>query len=623
MGRKTKQDPTGQARNRRLAGNRLRNRATLAEREVKALFRAIPRTRRQQATVVNQVIPVYDYQITAAELEVLEQRIRSITNDQFLETQFNRMPPNWWWQDVIERPYREGTAEEIVEFNRLVTDELVRTRTARGLTTQRLEVGFVLQSPEYLAALDKVYVRNFNSIRTLSDRTADQVIQQINAGIEAGNTPTQIAKAITERFDVARSSATRIANTEVNQAYNDARLDATDIAAQQTGLRAGVLHLSALIPTTRETHAARHGNAYTTAQQKKWWNMSPNRINCHCSTRSVLIDAKGKVIDLELQEEIQAEREFFDADDEPAPTPAPAPRPRPRPKPKPLSESQQFMKSGITDPKYRDLLKRAGVPDIIPPEGGGAYFSPFSKGIHMGKLKPGTVKGDATYRHEYGHFVDDSLGTITLSDEYDAAVLAEEKAIIDKDKAYYAANRDAAGLSKVRYSKRSVTQVWTLSKQAAVRDLLDSDESVLEWGRSNTKAGGIARMIIDKLEESTAADPRKIPAVAAVVAAERVDRPLGFISALWDDSGSFLLRDTWREAGQVTDLVGSITNNKHGGGHSNDYYKGFKRGKIRFGNNLEAWAQTFSLNATDAGPLGKALVDEFAPGLVKILEDNL
>lgn len=316
MARKSKQDPTGQARRRDTAARLLQGRLTQAERQVKALFRAVPRTRRTQAPLTNAVIPVYDYQITPAELEELERRIRAIVAIELLDTELDRMDPNWWWKPQVGVPYRQGTAEEIVEFNQLVTRELVRTRTARGLTTQRLDIGSVLRSPEYIAARDRMFVRNFNSIKTLSDRTSSQVIQQINAGLNAKNTPTEIRDAITERFDVSRSAATRIANTEVNQAYNDARLDATDIAAGQTGLRAGVIHLSALLPTTREEHGDRHGDAFTTAQQRKWWDSNANRINCHCSTQAVLIDAKGKVIDIELQEEVQAEREFFDTEED-------------------------------------------------------------------------------------------------------------------------------------------------------------------------------------------------------------------------------------------------------------------------------------------------------------------
>lgn len=313
MGKKSKTDPTGQATNRRKATRLLQNRLTMAQRRVRQLFRDIPRTRRREAVLPNaKVIPVYDYQISAAELEELERRIRATVADEVLETQFNRMPPNWWWQNVIEQPYRQGTAEEIVTFNRLVTDELVRTRAARGLTTQHLEIGHVLQSSDYLQALDDVYVQNFSSLRGLSDTTSNQVVGVINRGIAAGDTPTTIAEAINGRFDVSRTSAERTASTEVNKAYNDAKMNANDIAAKQTGLRAGVLHLSALIPTTRDGHAARHGNAYTSAQQRQWWNSGSNRIRCHCSTRSVLIDSSGNVIDVELQEEIQAEREFFD-----------------------------------------------------------------------------------------------------------------------------------------------------------------------------------------------------------------------------------------------------------------------------------------------------------------------
>ncbi len=320
MGKKTKQDPTGQASNRRRGARRVRRRLTLAERDVKRLFRDVPRKRRTEAVLPTakvvlpaaKVVPVYDYRITAAELEQLERNIRESIGDQLLETRFNRMPPNWWWQGTIEGPYRQGTVEEVVGFNRRVTAELVRTRAARGLVTQRLEIGQVLQSSEYLEALDKVFVRNFGTIKTLSDRTADQVIQQINQGISAGTTPTEIRESITKRFDVSRSNAKRIADTEVNRAYNDAKLNATEIAAKQTGLRAGVIHLSALLPTTREEHGDRHGDAFTVAQERLWWDSGTNRINCHCSTQSVLIDPKGKVIDIELQEEIQAEREFFD-----------------------------------------------------------------------------------------------------------------------------------------------------------------------------------------------------------------------------------------------------------------------------------------------------------------------
>lgn len=314
MRKQRQQDPTGQKGN-RLKGRRgLRRRLKKAEREVKTLFKTIPRTRRQITKLQNRsaVIPVYDYQITPEELEILNRRVAGVLDAELLQTSTDRLPPNWWWASVVELPYRQGTAEEIVNFNQLLTAEIIEIRRQRGIPTQRLEIGSVLLSAEYQTAARTVYAANFEVIKTLSDRTADQVNQMINLGIQAGNTPTKIAEMISERFGVARSSADRIANTEVNKAYNDARLNAVDVAAKQTGLRAGVIHLSALMPTTRETHGDRHGNAYTTAQQRQWWNSNANRINCHCSTTTVLIDNRGRVIDTELQQEIKAERSFFD-----------------------------------------------------------------------------------------------------------------------------------------------------------------------------------------------------------------------------------------------------------------------------------------------------------------------
>lgn len=314
MGKKTKQDPTGQASNRRASLKPFVARLNRAQREIVSLFREIPVTRTTEAVVTNATIAAYDYQITPQELLSLAQSVREILNIEILETQTTRMPPNWWWQDEVEVPYRQGTGEELVEFNQIVRKELIRIRREEGRVIQRPELLLddVVNSEAYQSALQNTYIRNFGDFAEMTQRTSQQVVREINDGIASRLSPREITDLIDARFDVARSSAKRIVDTEVNRAYNDARLNTTDIAAQQTGLRAAVLHLSALLPTTRAGHAERHGDAYTTTQQRQWWNEGSNRINCHCSTRSVLVDEQNRIIDVELQEEIQAEREFFD-----------------------------------------------------------------------------------------------------------------------------------------------------------------------------------------------------------------------------------------------------------------------------------------------------------------------
>jgi len=66
------------------------------------------------------------------------------------------------------------------------------------------------------------------------------------------------------------------------------------ISANRYGLKSMEMHYSALSPTTRLTHAQRHGNLYTVEQQRSWWAQGANSINCKCSTISVLVDDAGK-----------------------------------------------------------------------------------------------------------------------------------------------------------------------------------------------------------------------------------------------------------------------------------------------------------------------------------------
>ena len=318
---KTKEDPTGMGKNRTRGEKALRKQLTDAQTRVMKLFREIPRTRKQVTDIRNaETTTVYDYEITSEELLILGGIVAAILSNELLETTAlltpvsltEALPPsNWFWRTIIERPYNSGTAESVVIFNQLINSIAPKAPTT-GFPLAPISVQDVLLSPAQQTALDNVVADNTSKIRTLSQQTASQVMQQLNAGINSGKTPTEISANIQERFNVSRSNADRIARTEVNKAYNDSKIEFTEIAAQETGLRAGVIHVSALVPTTRRTHAARHGNAYTTAQQQQWWDTSPNRINCLCSTISVLIDSQGKVVESQAQQEIKAERSFFD-----------------------------------------------------------------------------------------------------------------------------------------------------------------------------------------------------------------------------------------------------------------------------------------------------------------------
>lgn len=296
VARKTEADPSGQRDNRSRAYKLLAKRLKIAKREILSLLRAIPRS----IKIVVNLKPetVYDYDIPPEQLETFDSQIRQIIN-KMLETQGDTVPNNWFFKPEVEQPVRQGTLETTNEYNRLIALAILAGMLGRGgMQLQRISPEVITSSQPYLSALRSVYVENFQVIKTLSDRIAGQVIQVVNDGIRTGLSPTQIAEQISNRFNVGDASANRIAQTEVNKAYNNAKMRATKTAGGITGLKSYVMHISALLPTTRSWHAARHMKIYTVEEQNTWWDEGSNRINCYCTVQPVIKQRNGEYITL-------------------------------------------------------------------------------------------------------------------------------------------------------------------------------------------------------------------------------------------------------------------------------------------------------------------------------------
>lgn len=313
MSKKTPADPTGLESQRKKMAREINIRLSKVEKQVKTMFRRIPKERSRVTVITNSEQTVtYSYQITDQELEEMEALIAFILAQELLQTQTGIRPPNWYLNKNIEQVYRQGTLEEVRDFNQMINQAARDGRTINGLPPQQVDSQQVVFSQPYQIQVNRAQGDAFLSVKGLSDTTSAQVMQVIRSGIRGGNSPIEVSKQITERFDVSKSRAETIARTEINKSYNDAKMDGTRILADRSGLRSGVIHVSALSTTTRQSHAARHGNVYTVPDQQSWWEQGANRINCKCTVRSVLIDKQGNVVQKDVLERFREEKKFFD-----------------------------------------------------------------------------------------------------------------------------------------------------------------------------------------------------------------------------------------------------------------------------------------------------------------------
>lgn len=314
--KKRQADPTGQNARRRKATRSITVRLSRAHASIKQLVAAIPSTRSTVRIIKNaERTSVYDYDISPAEMAILFAVIRETLNEE-LGTAGNTPPPRWFWADQIEPPFRQGAAEETNRINQLIAAAIISGAITDPFVRQ---VSFeqVIESQAYQRELRRIVVANFSTIKSLSESTASQVIQEINSGISGGFPPTEISRSIGERVGVSKSNAKRISDTEVNRAFNNSKLSSVKSIEQQSGVRTAVLHISALLPETRDSHARRHGKAFTVEAQTKWWDTGANRINCKCSVNSALLDSRGNIIQTEdeailIRERKAIEKERFD-----------------------------------------------------------------------------------------------------------------------------------------------------------------------------------------------------------------------------------------------------------------------------------------------------------------------
>ena len=217
---------------------------------------------------------------------VLDRLLRDIERE--IDAQLLEGGPDdlWLSEGFVEVAAARGTAQE---FANLAAQSPAYSAARRSDAT-------ILQTAAYQRRLALTRARVYEEMRGLSAGMKSDLARVITDGLARGQAPLVIAKRIQEETNISASRARRIARTEVGTALKRARWDEAEEAAEELNLRTLQLHLSALSPTTRKSHASRHGQLYTVEQCREFFSRDGNSVNCKCTTVAVLVDSKNQPI---------------------------------------------------------------------------------------------------------------------------------------------------------------------------------------------------------------------------------------------------------------------------------------------------------------------------------------
>ena len=236
----------------------------------------------------------YDYLLDASTMDRTMAAIEQILTQEILGGS-DFWTTRFFMNPFVESAVEDGTTDSFDSAVRIAEGSPVEQNLSL-LTAQQQ-----LQTPVYADRLRLVNGRVFELMKGLTADMKSQLRLTLTEGVARGVGIRDLKGMINKRLSVGMVRAERIARTEINNAYRGAYMDeAKDLnetALKDDDWQIMQVHRSALSPTTRSKHAARHGTIHTIQEQKDWWAKNANSINCLCSTLDVLVNKKtGEVL---------------------------------------------------------------------------------------------------------------------------------------------------------------------------------------------------------------------------------------------------------------------------------------------------------------------------------------
>jgi uncharacterized protein with gpF-like domain len=295
----TTQDRTGSAGILRRAVSEIRRRFAGLQREVLSIFDGIRILEPLPALAANDATTAMErtlYALKPDELAAVGYALQQALERWIAN---GRDPANLlWWATYDAQAAQLGAAQSV--------SNLANLSAAYAATRTLQQVVF---SEPYRNRVAMAQVKSYEHWTGLSAGMRSELSQIIGRAVVDGKNPRAVRAEIVERLDVSKARAIGYAQTDITDTLRQARWAENDHARDEMGISTGLLHTSAFLPTTRPTHAARHGKVFSTQEVRAWYGRDGNRYRCHCSQTDVLLDEDGKpILSDALKGSMQAEK---------------------------------------------------------------------------------------------------------------------------------------------------------------------------------------------------------------------------------------------------------------------------------------------------------------------------
>lgn len=239
----------------------------------------------------------YQYQLDPLIVSQTSAYLEALLNEIIYGNAQGEWTQGWWANAYASGAYTQAAEQVVTQAQLLAADAGV---TDELPSLQYLRAEAVVMDPGFQNRISYIYARLFEDMKGFTADDKKNMAGILSRGMAAGNSPRVIAKELEKSGPAQDWRCLRIASTEINNAYRQGSFDETDAVNEDvfgdSEYELMLMHMSALLPTTRRDHAARHGTICTTKEERDWYlNVaSGGSINCHCTTVDILADKKTR-----------------------------------------------------------------------------------------------------------------------------------------------------------------------------------------------------------------------------------------------------------------------------------------------------------------------------------------